>query len=183
MGSIVLATVAVAVVAAAIFLTMYLRYRGKRIVVCPETHKTVGAEVNAALAAASRFSDHPRFVISACSRWPERKDCDQACLTQIEDSPEGTLVTKIVTKWYSNRTCVYCAKPVGDIGGAVHPALRSADGSLREWKDIRAEDLTDALASSVAVCAHCELAEDFRRRFPDLVTDRNETPLRNRAIH
>lgn len=183
MESVLFAIVATIAAIAALFLTVYLTYRGKRIVVCPETNEPVGAEVNALLAAATGFPDRPRFVISACTRWPERKDCDQACLTQIDDSPQGTLVTNIVTKWYSARSCAYCGKPVGDIGGAVHPALRSADGSLREWKDIPLEDLTEALSGSVAVCPPCELAEDFRQRFPELVTDRMETPLRNRAIH
>ena len=44
-------------------------------------------------------------------------------------------------------------------------------------------DLILAIAHHLAVCARCELAESFRRDFPHLVTDRAETPLRNRAIY
>lgn len=101
---------------------------------------------------------------------------------QGEASPDETLVRSIVAKWYGERTCAYCAQPIRDIGGAaVAPALLGPDGALREWNDVAAQDLPLVLASAVAVCARCELAEDFRRRFPDRVTDRPITPLREHA--
>jgi hypothetical protein len=126
--------------------------------------------------------------VTACSRWPEREGCDQACAPQIEAAPEETRVRDIVTHWYTERTCIYCAKPIEDLGGAIAPGLRSADGQLHEWSEIPTEDLPRTLANSVAVCARCELAEDFRRRFPNRVIDRyvpprpNE-PLRSDAIY
>jgi len=67
----------------ATFLTLYFRYRGKRIVTCPETHEPVSARINAALAAGTWIASQPRFVLTACSRWPERAGCDQACAPQI----------------------------------------------------------------------------------------------------
>ena len=90
--------------------------------------------------------------------------------------------TGIAAKWYGQRTCTYCAQPIPEIGGAaIAPALRGPDGVLHEWNDIAPEDLPQILASSVAVCARCELAEDFRRRFPNRVTERASTPLRERG--
>ena len=162
----------------AVFIVLYVKFRGKRIVTCPETHEPVSTEVNAALAAGTWLVTQPRFVVTACSRWPERAGCDQACAPQIEADAEGTRVRDIVTHWYTERTCVYCAKPIDDIGGLVNPALLTSDGELREWVDVAAEDLPQYLASAVAVCATCELAEDFRRRFPERVSDRETTPLR-----
>ena len=165
-----------------LFAGLYVRYRGKRIVTCPETNAPVGAEINAALAAGTWMVTQPRFVVTACSRWPERAGCDQACAPQVEASPDETLVRSIVAKWYGEHTCVYCAQPIREIGGAaVAPALLGPDGALREWKDIAPEDLPPVLASSVAVCARCELAEDFCRRFPNRVTHRPVTPLREHA--
>ena len=146
--------------------------RDKRIVTCPETHNPVGLRVN------------HRYVVTACTRWPERADCDQCCALQVKAWPEETLVRNIVTKWYHERDCAYCGKPIQTVGGAaVVPALRSPDGALQEWRDVAPEKLPALLQTCVAVCARCELAESFRRDFPQLVTDRTETPLRNRAIY
>jgi hypothetical protein len=162
-----------------VFIRLYVRYRGKRLVTCPETHLPVSTEINAALAAGTWLATQPRFVVTACSRWPERAGCDQACAPQIEAAPEETLVRNIVARWYGERTCVYCARSIREIGGLVVPALLAPGGELREWNDIAPEDLPRILEQSVAVCATCELVEDFRRRFPDRVIDRPGTPLRN----
>lgn len=179
MTTAIVVIVAFLVVFISAFLGLYVRYRGKRIVTCPETNAPVGAEINAALAAGTWMVTQPRFVVTACSRWPERAGCDQACAQQVEASPEETRVRSIVAKWYGQRTCVYCAQPIREIGGAaVAPALLGPDGTLREWNDVAVEDLPQVLANSAAVCARCELAEDFRRRFLDRVTDRAITPLR-----
>jgi hypothetical protein len=165
------------------FLVLWFHYRGKRIVTCPETHQPVSAEINAAIAAGTWIVKQPRFVISACSRWPEKAGCDQACAPQIEALPQDTLVRNIVSRWYAERTCVYCASPVGSIHGSVAaPALLTADGKLREWNDVAPETLPSILANAVAVCAHCDITEDFRRRFPHLVIERPESGLRDRVL-
>lgn len=174
---------AVVVAMLAVFATLIVRYRGQRIVTCPETHTAVATEIHAVLAASSWIVTQPRLVIASCSHWPERAGCDQACLSQIEASPEGTLVRNIVAKWYDERTCVYCAMPIHDVGfGAVVPALLSPDGALREWKDVAIEELPRMLESAGAVCARCELVEDFRRRFPNRVIDRREARSRPRRF-
>ena len=161
------------------FTALYLRYRGKRVVTCPETNAPVGAEINAALAASTWLVTQPRFVITACSRWPERAGCDQACAPQVEQSPDETRVQSIAAKWYRQHRCIYCAQPIDEVGGAaVVPALLIPDGQLREWRDVAPQNLPQVLASSDAVCARCELAEDFRRRFPNRVIDRPVSPLR-----
>ena len=176
--------VTAAVLAAALWLvTVYNRYRGARVVTCPETRQPVGVKIDAAVAMRTAVTDAPRYVITACSRWPEREGCDQACVPQIATSPQGTLVRNIVARWYEGRTCVYCGKPITEINGRIVPALRTTDGVLHDWDSIAPEDLPALLDTAAAVCANCELAEDFRLRFPGLVTDRAETPLRNRAVH
>ena len=182
MTTAIVVAVAFLVAFIALFLGMYVRYRGKRIVTCPETNAPVGAEIDAALAAGTWMVTQPRFVVTACSRWPERAGCDQACAPQVEASPDETLVRSIVAKWYGERTCIYCSQPIREIGGAaVAPALLGPNGQLREWNDVAPEDLPLVLANAAAVCARCELAEDFRRRFLDRVTDRPITPLREHS--
>jgi hypothetical protein len=158
--------------AALAFGVLALRYRGKRIVECPETLQPVCTEIGALRAAAGKLTGGEKVVISSCSRWPEKEDCDQACAPAIAASPRKTLVTDIVTRWYAVRACVLCGKQIQELGGAIVPALRAAGGATRPWSDIPPEELPSLMSSAVAVCASCELAEDFRRVHPELVIER-----------
>ena len=162
--------IALIALAALTFGVVAFRYRGKRIVVCPETQQPVGAEIGAMRAAAGRF------VITSCSRWPERAGCDQACAPAIAASPQETLVTDIVTRWYAGRVCVLCGQPIQGLGGAIVPALRNSAGVITPWSNMRPEELPSLLGTAVAVCASCELAEHFRRVHPELVVERPRTP-------
>jgi hypothetical protein len=155
-------------------------YRGDRIVVCPETHEPVGTTIDALQAVRTGLAGTPQYIITSCSRWPERAGCDQACCHQIAASPRETLVRDILTRWYDERRCAYCAARIDDIKGAVLPALRSPEGQLREWIDTPPEQLPDLLSTALAVCARCELAESFRRDYPQLVIDRPRIPARPR---
>lgn len=148
------------------------RYRGKRLVVCPENAQTVTTEIGAVRAAVARLTGGDRVVITSCTRWPGKEDCDQACAPAIAASPRETLVTDIVTRWYAERACVLCGKQIQDLGGAIVPALRPAGGAIRPWSDVPPEELPSLMNSAVAVCASCELAEDFRRVHPELVIER-----------
>ncbi len=51
--------------------------------ICPETHNPVEIRVNGERAAKTRMAGHEQIEISACTRWPERSDCDQACAPQV----------------------------------------------------------------------------------------------------
>lgn len=59
-------------------------YRGKRIVTCPETREPAAVEVDAAHVAASAWSGVPDVRLKDSSRWPEKVDCGQECLSQVE---------------------------------------------------------------------------------------------------
>jgi len=181
-NALVVATVMVVFLLVA-FIALYFRYRGKRIVMCPETEAPVALEINAPLAAGMWIVSEPRYLVTACSRWPERAGCDQACTLQVDAAPDTTRVHNIVAKWYAERTCVYCANAIREISGsAIAPALRLTNGELREWSDVPAEDLPRILASAAAVCARCELTEDFRRRFLDRVIERPAMAMRHRVV-
>lgn len=81
----------------------YFIYRGQRLVTCPETHKPEAVDVAAGEAAVGAFLTEPTLRLIECSRWPERQDCGQDCLQQIEIDPENCLVWNIVAKWYEGR--------------------------------------------------------------------------------
>jgi hypothetical protein len=162
-------------------LPAFLRFRGARVVACPETGQPAGVEVDASRAAVTALGGKPELRLTECSRWPERAGCGQDCLRQIESSPEGCLVRTLVTSWYSGKTCVYCGKPFGEIHWHDHkPALQGESGTLQAWAEVPTEKVPDALAWGRPVCWSCFVAESFRREHPDLVVDR---PWRNEPPH
>jgi hypothetical protein len=175
-----LITIAVLALAVGLFvfraipgLRAYFDYRGKRLITCPETQKPAAVEVDAKQAALGGFLSEPTLRLDQCSRWPERQDCGQECLKQIEADPENCLVWNIVSKWYEGKSCVFCHKEFGALHHLDHvPALCGPDHKTTEWKRIRPEQLPEVLATYRPVCWNCHIAETFRRLHPELVTNR-----------
>ena len=160
-------------------LRAYFTFRGKRIVTCPETTKPVAVDVNAREAALGAFFNEPTLRLRTCTRWPERQDCGQDCLQQIEVSPENCLVWNIVSKWYEGKKCVFCRKPIGPLHHLDHaPALLGPDFKTTEWNGIRPEQLPQIFETHHPVCWSCHVTESFRRLHPELVTDRAYEPRR-----
>ena len=104
-------------------LRTYLKFRGKRLVSCPETHKPAAVRVAAGKAALEATVGNEHLRLSECSRWPEKKACGQECLAQIQEAPEACLVWTIINRWYQGQKCVYCHKPFGEIRWHEHPEL------------------------------------------------------------
>ncbi len=152
---------------------LYQRFRGPRVVTCPETGRAAGVEVAARRVAATALRLHPEIRLESCSRWPERRDCGQDCLRQIEAAPEDCLVRNVLARFYVERACAFCGKPFGAIHWHDHkPALRRSDGTTVEWARLRPEQVPEALETAKPVCWNCHVAETFRREHPELVTDR-----------
>jgi len=63
---------------------VYVKFRGTRLVTCPETHEAAVVEVSARSMAMQAILDEPCLMLSKCSRWPIRRGCGQDCLRQIE---------------------------------------------------------------------------------------------------
>jgi hypothetical protein len=66
---------------------LYLKFRGPRLLTCPETKELELVEVAAGTMAMEAFAGEPCFRVRKCSRWPMCRDCGQDCLTQIEPHP------------------------------------------------------------------------------------------------
>jgi hypothetical protein len=151
----------------------WLLYRGTRIVVCPETREMVAVEVDARHAAMSAPQGRPRLQLESCTRWPERRECGQECLGQVESAPEACLLRNILSDWYQGKSCAFCGREFGVIEWHEHkPALVAPDGSFLDWMAFRPEEVVDVLARHRPVCWDCRLAESFRHDHPELVTDR-----------
>ena len=159
----------------------YLKFRGRRLVSCPETKETAAVEVDVKYAALSASMGERGIRLKDCSRWPERQDCGQHCLDQIVSAPEDCLVRNILMKWYEGRNCVFCGKTLGEIDWLHHkPALMSRERVTLEWNEIPAEKVPAVLQTHMPVCWDCHIAKTFRRSYPGLVVDR---PWKPRESH
>ena len=153
----------------------YMKYRGPMVVTCPETRKTVGVEVDVKHAALTATVGHPDLRLRSCTRWPEKRDCGQECLLQIEISPEGCAVRHILEEWYRDKSCHFCAKPFGEIKWLDHkPALLGPDNKTIEWTEIKLEEINQVLATHRPACWNCHVIETFCREHPDMVFERPE---------
>ncbi len=153
----------------------WARFRGTRVVVCPENHQTAAVEVDAGQAAVSAVMGSPDLHLQACSRWPEREGCDEACVAQIEAAPAETLVTSVLGRAYAGRRCALCDHPI-EIGAFDHrPAfldLARPDHPTIDWSQVDPTTLPERLKLLAPVCWNCHVAESFRRLHPELVVDR-----------
>jgi len=171
-------------VAAAVVLRTVLRWRGTRLVRCPETRAPAAVDVDLKEALVTELLGREHLRLRDCSRWPERAGCGQDCLAQVERAPEDCRVRTIVSEWYQGKNCAYCGRPFGEINWHDHrPALRTARGVTRQWSDVRPEALPGLFATCFPVCWDCHVTQSFRRQHPELVVDRaaHEPPRPGRS--
>ena len=157
----------------------YFVYRGQRLITCPETQQPEAVDVAAEEAAIGAFLSQPTLRLKECSRWPERQNCGQTCLSQIEIGPAKCLVWNVVSDWYEGKACSLCHKPIGPLHHLDHaPAVLGPDSKTAEWREFRAEHLPGVFSRYQPVCWNCHVTETFRRMHPELVVDRPFEPRR-----
>lgn len=153
------------------------RERGPRVITCPENGCRAEVEVDAWKSGLSSAFGEGKRRLSACSRWPEMQDCDQACLTEIAETPGGCLVRSVVADWFAGRRCVYCGREIPELHATDRkPALRSPQGHNVALADIPPLEIDAALARHEPVCANCYDAMAFRESHPGLAVDRPKPP-------
>jgi hypothetical protein len=155
-------------------LRAWRRYRGERLVVCPETKAPAAVSVDTGHAALTALVEgQPGVRLAACSRWDERGRCDEPCVADVEAAgPSGT-VTAIVHEWFLGKSCRSCGRPIGStVSETLPPALMGPDGISISWRDVPPERLPGLFETHYAVCANCHLADSFRRTHPELVVER-----------
>lgn len=178
-SNLILATILVVLVGAMVFgLTLgfrtYFRYRGQRLVTCPETQQPAAVRVDAGKAAATTLIGEKLVRLDQCSRWPEKRNCGQECLSQVNADPGACLVWNLVADWYKGKSCAYCQKPFVDMHWHDrHPALLSPERVAKQWNEVPAEQLPGVFRTHLPVCWNCYIAETFRRQNTERVTNRN----------
>jgi hypothetical protein len=68
----------------------YARLRGTRMVMCPETRGREVISLDATQAAVTAAFGDPVVQVRGCSRWPDRRRCDQSCLAGSADDSAMT---------------------------------------------------------------------------------------------
>jgi hypothetical protein len=155
----------IAVAALFFSLKAYRRYRGRRLVACPEDGSAAAVELDVAHAALTAALAWPELRVATCSHWPEKGNCGQSCLDGIEAAPRECLVSTIVSRWYDGKACVYCGTPF--VAGAKRerrPAVFDAGGRRVEWHELPPDNARAALAAHPYVCWNCRTIEATRRR-------------------
>jgi len=157
----VLIAVGVTIVAVAIGIAArrisgaWLQFRSRFVVTCPENREPAGVIVDAWHAAVSAWRGEPRLRLAGCTRWPERKGCDQMCLNQIGTAPENCLIRNILARWYDGKYCVRCGHPVGEAyWGESKPALLTS-GVVEQCEQIPGPQLVTILGTAQPVCFDC----------------------------
>ena len=163
---------------------VYARFRGERLVSCPKDKQTAAVRVAAGEAAADSVRGKAQISLKQCSHWPERGNCGQECLTQIENDPEGCLVWNKVQQWYRGRSCAYCQQPIEKVRWHNHrPAVLSPDGKTTLWNDLSIEKLPEVFEKHLPVCWSCRIAKTFQAHYPEKVVHREPDPLRMSLYH
>ena len=155
---------------------IWWKYRGRRVVTCPENQRPAGVAVDAFHVMATALGKPPQLRLESCSRWPEKAGCGQECLSQIEASPEGCLVRNILSTWYAGKDCHSCGMPVDEFSLAgAKPAVLRADGMSLEWNEIPAEKLQETLLEANPICFACHTARKMLREHRGLISGLSES--------
>jgi hypothetical protein len=138
----------------------YWRFRGRRVVACPESAQFAAVDFAVWRIAATAAFRRPALVLRDCSRWQQGVLCGEACVKRIAEAPDACRVTTIVSEWYRDKTCACCGRPLGQAAHfGRHPCLMSPDLHIVEWKAIQAEDIPQVLSTHAPVCWTCLVAE------------------------
>src|SRR5687768_3202465 len=151
----------------------FSRYRGTKIVTCPETREPAIVEVDPLYTSLTSAAGFPDIRLEHCSRWPIKEQCGQECLMDLDVAPDRCLVSGVLMRWYRDKNCVYCGKAFPELHWVDHrPALLSDAGNLLAWNAVVLDQLQNVLETHRPVCWDCYIAQEFRLNHPDLVVIR-----------
>jgi len=168
-----IALVTIAIVYGARLAWEALKFRGKMLVTCPETREPAAVKVSLWRAAVKGLIGRKELELCDCSRWPEKRDCDQDCVEQLERDPQTHRVWNVATHWYEGKQCVYCHKPIQRLHHLDRsPALLDDEWKTAEWKHIPAQNLPSEFSRGLPVCWSCHMTETFLREHADLAISR-----------
>lgn len=161
----VIAAIVLVAAPVGISLQSYFRNRGRRSVICPENREPVTVETddNFAFRTALRGQEHER--LQSCSRWPEKGDCGQECLAQVDPTPEN--LERLLRKWYEGKNCAICERALTPADWRrSRLALLNEKGKLFELRHMELGEIPSVLDKMTPLCWNCHQEERARQAEP-----------------
>ncbi len=87
----------------------YFKNRSRRQVICPGDYQLAEVEVDPQFAVQASIQgrgDEAR--LQNCNHWPERSECGQECLAQVEATPYN--LELLFKKWFKGKRCIICSR-------------------------------------------------------------------------
>ena len=154
----------------------YVRYRGTRVVTCPETGLPAAVRLDVGHAARSGAMGETELRVASCSCWPERLQCGQGCLEELALAPAECLIKTTLVEWYQGSSCALCGKDIGEVHWVEHqPALLTPGRETIEWNTVPPDRFSIVLATHQRVCWGCHVTNALRERLPGLRAETEPT--------
>ncbi len=146
----------------AMSLQAYFRNRGRQPAVCPENGEPVDVEVDRKYAFCTAYRGQEHTRLQSCTRWPEKGDCGQECLAQLDPSPEN--VERLMFGWHKGKTCSVCTRAITPSDwrrGRL--AWLDDEHKLVELRQVNLQQLQFALEEMRPLCWTCHQEERARQ--------------------
>jgi hypothetical protein len=146
----------------AMSLQNYYRNRGRQSAICPENGEAVNIELDSKYAFWTAWQGQEHTRLKSCTRWPEKGDCGQGCIEQIDPSPEN--FERLMLDRYKDKTCGICARPISPVdwrGGRL--AWLDSQLKLVELREVDAHGLQFAMEGMRPLCWTCHQEERVRQ--------------------
>lgn len=146
-------------------LQSYYQNRGRQSAICPDSGQPADIETDNEYAfwTALRGQEHSR--LKSCSRWPDKGDCGQECLAQVNPSPEN--VNRLLSKWYEGKSCAICERSLAASDWRrSRLALLNEQHKLFELRHMHLDDLQSTLQHMRPLCWNCHQEERARQATP-----------------
>ena len=161
----------------ALSLQTYFQNRGRQSAICPENGQPVDVEVDNKYGfwTALRGQEHSR--LKSCTRWPEKGDCGQECLAQVDPSPEN--VERLMLGWYRGKACTICARSITPSDwrrGRL--AWLDAQHKLVELRQVDLKQLQLAMQAMRPLCWICHQEERVRQAVPTRILKGDRLAMR-----
>ena len=152
------------------------KYRGAKIVACPETGSCAVVEVDTLHASLTSIVGRAQIRVESCSRWPMKSQCGQECLATLDVAPGECLVSGSLMSWYRGRNCVYCGNPAEELQWLDHQsALQTQRGEVGS-RSVPVARSSIVVKTHLPVCWNCYLAQSSRKGHPDRAADKYSLP-------
>jgi len=149
----------------ALSLQNYFQSRGRHPVTCPDSGQGVKVEIDRKFAFWTALRGQEHWRLQSCSRWPEKADCGQQCLAQLEPSPEN--IERLLTKWYEGKSCAICARALAPSDWQrSRLAVLNQEHRLFELRQMQLDELQATLQNMRPLCWNCHQEERARQVVP-----------------